>query len=408
MSSRLEEENRNGRFTMKSKENEKQAGFTLIEMLIVVAIIGILATIATVGYQRYTARARGVEIIEKYDAIRASVAIEGTQNSNPDDCAELAKGLNSSNLADPYATLSYGFQAVSGGWPVLVVCAQAGSQGVLGVQTARGVYDTMRSDSVIESGAVLTETLVSFAMRLTSDDAPLCKKSVSPTTVACNGAAVSKPVTAVATATTTAACPAGQTRSTGGQCIPSSGTPAVIPPVVAVVPKLAPMAESVKTDFSQPPITGTWMSQDPGVWGWKTDNPDGKVEYGKGEAYGDTSGGNIGVIELEGYAGAPSNLYREISAQPGAKYEFSFDLSGRVGTTSESAAVQVIWEGKVVDTIYPPGNAFGFSRHAYNLVATGSSSRIELRAVTQDGSGPVVDNLGMAFKGVAVPPSPSP
>ena len=412
MSRRLEEENRNGRFTMKSRETRKLAGFTLIEMLIVVAIIGILATIATVGYQRYTARARGVEIIEKYEAIRASVAIEGTQNSNPDDCAELAKGLNSSNLADPYATLSYGFQAVSGGYrPVLIVCAQAGSRGVLGVQTARGVYDTMRSDSVIEPGAVLTETLVSFAMRLTSDDAPLCKKSVSPTAVGCD-AVLSAQTSAVAQNKPASSgqipVPPAQTPA-AAQNKPASSGQSVAPMVVpSPLPKLAPMAESVKTDFSQPPITGTWMSQDPGVWGWKTDNPDGKVEYGKGEAYGDTSGGNIGVIELEGYAGAPSNLYREISAQPGAKYEFSFDLSGRVGTTSESAAVQVIWEGQVVDTIYPPGNAFGFSRHTYNLVATGSSSRIELRAVTQDGSGPVVDNLGMAFKGLAAPPSPSP
>ena len=201
---------------MKSRETRKLAGFTLIEMLIVVAIMGILAAIAFVGYQVYTARARGVEIIEKYDAIRASVAIEGAQRSNPDDCAELAKGLNSSNLVDPYATLSYGFQAVSGGYrPVLIVCAQAGSRGVLGVQTARGVYDTMRSDSVIEPGAVLTETLVSFAMRLTSDDAPLCKNSTPA--VACSAA---PPVQTTAVAQNKPA-------SSGQIPVPPAQTPAV-------------------------------------------------------------------------------------------------------------------------------------------------------------------------------------
>jgi type IV pilus assembly protein PilE len=38
-----------------------QAGFSLIEMLIVVAIIGVLSAIATVGYRRYVGRARLTE-----------------------------------------------------------------------------------------------------------------------------------------------------------------------------------------------------------------------------------------------------------------------------------------------------------------------------------------------------------
>ncbi len=44
----------------------RQAGFTILEMLIVVAIIGILSALATVGYRRYVGRARlteGVAII---------------------------------------------------------------------------------------------------------------------------------------------------------------------------------------------------------------------------------------------------------------------------------------------------------------------------------------------------------
>jgi prepilin-type N-terminal cleavage/methylation domain-containing protein len=38
-----------------------QAGFTLVELLIVVAILGLLASLATVGYRRYVGRARLTE-----------------------------------------------------------------------------------------------------------------------------------------------------------------------------------------------------------------------------------------------------------------------------------------------------------------------------------------------------------
>ena len=40
-----------------------QSGFTLIEIMIVVAIIGILAAIATVSYNGYVARAQMAEVL---------------------------------------------------------------------------------------------------------------------------------------------------------------------------------------------------------------------------------------------------------------------------------------------------------------------------------------------------------
>lgn len=78
-----------------------QAGFTLIELMIVIAIIGILAAIAIPAYQDYTIRTRVGEAVNLASGAKTAVAeFRNARSAWPDDNDEAGIATATSILGD--------------------------------------------------------------------------------------------------------------------------------------------------------------------------------------------------------------------------------------------------------------------------------------------------------------------
>ncbi len=103
--------------------DKAQQGFTLIELMIVVAIIGILASLAMPAYQTYSIRAQIAEGYNMLGPIKNAVAEYDMDYGNfPADNTEAAlnapavyrsKFVSSISVAGPVISITYGNQANS-------------------------------------------------------------------------------------------------------------------------------------------------------------------------------------------------------------------------------------------------------------------------------------------------------
>ena len=79
-----------------------QQGFTLIELMIVVAIIGILAAVAIPNYQNYTAKAQASEAMSLIDGLKAPLTAEAGETNMVTACAVGGQAISNGVLVGKY------------------------------------------------------------------------------------------------------------------------------------------------------------------------------------------------------------------------------------------------------------------------------------------------------------------
>ena len=109
---------------MKNKRTE--SGFTLIELMIVVAIIGVLASLALPAYSNYTKKAKFAEVVSAGSAVKSSI----------DVCYQTKGALG---LCDEFSELSIAALSVTGGANVASVTIDTTTAGEIEVTGATTV-----------------------------------------------------------------------------------------------------------------------------------------------------------------------------------------------------------------------------------------------------------------------------
>lgn len=78
---------------------KKQSGFTLIELMIVVAIVAILAAVALPAYQTYTKKAKFTEVVAATGAAKTAVEVCSQTGNAPDTCEDAGNAAVSGSVA---------------------------------------------------------------------------------------------------------------------------------------------------------------------------------------------------------------------------------------------------------------------------------------------------------------------
>ncbi|MEH6522965.1 calcium-binding protein [Sulfitobacter sp.] len=106
--------------------------------------------------------------------------------------------------------------------------------------------------------------------------------------------------------------------------------------------------------------------------------------------------GESGAWSIQTESSGHTSMTQSIDTQAGEAYEISFDLAANYGAQSVSGAVEVIWNGIVIDSF--DTNSATFSAHDISFQGVGGPGELTFRSIdSTDTSGPVVNTDGPIF-----------
>ena len=79
-----------------------QLGYTLVELMVVLAIVAVLTTVALPAYQNYSEKAKFAEVLSISDGYTTAVGVCIAQTGSKDECDEGAHGIATVDVSATY------------------------------------------------------------------------------------------------------------------------------------------------------------------------------------------------------------------------------------------------------------------------------------------------------------------